>query len=132
VVKELLIRIRNLLSREKELLSKPLPARDKEAETEVYMQEMEETLLELKGLGREYFQELFELSADKAKEKELYKELTFLQELYQQREENISLGQEKLASVGKELDRIRTEKKTRFSYSPVVGRETAAFLDSKI
>ena len=132
MVNELLCRIKKLLSREKDLLSKSIPLRDEEEAAEVYLQEMEETLLELRELGEEYFQDLLRISADKAKEKELLQELTFLQELHQQREENIALCREKLEFTEKELDRIKLEKKAHFTYQPSAKGRSSAFVDSKI
>ena len=132
MVKELLTKFDRLLGREKELLSKPLPERGEDEETETSCHGMEETLRELQALEKGYFEELIKLAADKAKEKELLRELTFLQELHRKREENIALGREKLELMGKELDRVQAEKKAHSAYSPGIKRKEAGFVDSKL
>lgn len=132
MVKELLAKFNKLLCRENELLSKPLPGRNQGKEAEDYCHEMEETFRELQALEKGYLQELVRLAADKVKEKELLRELTFLQELRRQREENIALCREKLELTGKELDRVRVEKKAHFAYYPGIKRKRAGFVDNKI
>jgi len=132
VVNEVLCRIQGLLCREKELLSKPVPLRGEDEVAEAYLQDMEETLFELQELGEEYFQELLRLSADKAKEEELFDELAFLQELHRQREENIALCREKIEITGKELDRLKLERKAQFLYQPGVKGRSSTFVDSTL
>ena len=130
MVRETLDRIKGLLGREKEFLDKPFPPREEEAAAETYLQEMEVTLREIKELGDEYFQELIRLSEDKAREKELLKELTFLQELHRQREENMALCREKINVAEQELDRVMTEKKANHSYQPAPVKRSSVFVDS--
>lgn len=132
MVKELLAKFNMFLCRENELFSKPLPGRDQEKEAEIYQKEMEETFYKLQELEKEYLQELVRLAADKAKEKELLRELTFLQELHRKQEENIALCREKLEFTGKELDRVQKEKKAHFAYYPGVKRREAGLVDNKI
>jgi hypothetical protein len=131
VVKKLLAKFDMLLCREKDLLSRPLPERGKEEDTDASSREMEEALSELRALGKEYFEELTRLAADKAKERELWRELAFLQELHRKRKENIFLGGKRLGLIGKELDRLQAEKKAYSAYSPGLGRKEAGFVDSK-
>ncbi len=132
MVKETLAKLNKLLSREKELFSKPLPARGRHKEAEIYCRHMEETFRELQAMEKGCLQELVQMAADKVKEKELFRELAFLQEMYRQREENIALCREKLEFTAKELDRVRVEKKAHFSYYPGTKRREAVFVDSTI
>lgn len=132
MVEETLTKLSKLLSREKELFSKPLPERGRHKEAEIYHRQMEETFRELQALEKGCLQELVQMAADKVKERELFRELAFLQEMYRQREENIALCREKLEFTAKELDRVRVEKKAHLSYYPGRKQREAVFVDSTI
>ncbi|NLX92237.1 MAG: hypothetical protein GXZ07_11780 [Firmicutes bacterium] len=131
MVREALTRLKKLFDKENELFSRPLPGREEE-EAEAHLREMDATFRELQKLEDGLWQEIVSFAKDKAKERELYRELSFLQELHRKKEENIALCREKLEFTKKEMDRVEIEKRAHFSYKPAVRKRAAAFLDSKI
>ncbi len=130
MVDEMLLQLDQLYARETAFFSQPLPLREQGDVAENYLREMGKILRELGALQQEYFFKLSKKTADKEKDREFYGELSLLKELYRKRQKNLALIREKLQETGKELDRVKVEKKVFYHYHPRK-KIKARFIDSK-